>query len=165
MKHDKNTIALLIQILDEAFLRQTWHGPNLRGSIRGVTHTEAGWRPGAGRHNINEIVVHTAYWKYIVRRRLAGEKRGSFPLEGSNWFPRPDNPGPEEWREDVRLLAAMHKQLVEQVASMSPGGLHSRPGGSRYTNLRHIYGVAMHDIYHAGQIQILKRLMKSPEGQ
>src|SRR5713101_8707856 len=61
-------IEHLLGLLDEAYRRAAWHGPNLRGSIRGLTAREAAWRPKAGRHNIWEIVAHTAYWKYAVRR-------------------------------------------------------------------------------------------------
>ncbi len=77
-------ISHLLDLLDEAYNRVAWHGPNLRGSIRGVTAREATRSPRAGRHNIWEIVVHAAYWKYTVRRRLVGEKRGSFSQKGSN---------------------------------------------------------------------------------
>ena len=74
------TRDVLLRILDEAFDQRSWHGTNLRGSIRGLTPDAAAWRPAPGRHNIWELVVHAAYWKYAVRRRLLGEKRGSFPL-------------------------------------------------------------------------------------
>ncbi|MBI4810692.1 MAG: DinB family protein [Ignavibacteriales bacterium] len=98
-------IKLLLQTIEEAFHKKSWHGTNLRGSIRGLTAKEAAWRPAKDRHNIWEIVVHCAYWKYAVRRRILGEKRGSFPLKGSNWFKRPDGkPNEELWRQDVALL-------------------------------------------------------------
>ena len=82
-------IGHVIAILDAAYDRKSWHGTNLRGSIRGLRMEQAAWRPAAGRHNIWELVVHAAYWKYIALRRLSGSKRGSFPLKGSNWFIRP----------------------------------------------------------------------------
>src|SRR2546422_7998333 len=79
----KNTlhpqIEVLLDAIDLAFDHRAWHGPNLRGSIRGVTSREAAWRPGSGRHNIWELVVHAAYWKYAARRRLRGDRRGAFP--------------------------------------------------------------------------------------
>ena len=59
--------VILLRMIDEAFDRKSWHGTNLRGAIRGLTVTEAAWRPEARRHNIWEIVVHVAYWKYAVR--------------------------------------------------------------------------------------------------
>ncbi|MDH3252851.1 MAG: hypothetical protein OEM41_08665, partial [Ignavibacteria bacterium] len=83
-------IRLLLHSLDEAYAQQAWHGTNLRGALRGVDFRQARWRPGAGRHNIWEIVVHAAYWKYAVRQRLTGGKRGSFSLSGSNWIRRTD---------------------------------------------------------------------------
>ena len=61
-------IALLVGLIDRAFDRRSWHGMNLRGSIRGMSAKEAAWRPAPARHNVWEIVVHAAYWKYAVRR-------------------------------------------------------------------------------------------------
>src|SRR5881628_931586 len=64
-------ITLLLDVYDQAFDHKAWHGTPLWGSLRGLTQQAALWRPGRGRHNIWEVVLHTAYWKYIVRRRLA----------------------------------------------------------------------------------------------
>ena len=61
-------LQFLLQLLDESYDRKSWHGPNLRGSLRGVTAEEAAWRPAAERHNIWEIALHAAYWKYAVLR-------------------------------------------------------------------------------------------------
>ncbi|RPJ52451.1 MAG: DinB family protein [Acidobacteria bacterium] len=154
-------IELLLSILDEAYEKQAWHGPNLRGALRGIRAEQAAWRPGAERRNIWEIAIHAAYWKYAVRRRLTGEKRGSFPLKGSNWFQKPDSITPKAWQDDLRLLAEQHKQLREVIAEMDPGRLHEKTQGSKITNVRTIYGIAAHDLYHAGQIQLLKRLLPS----
>ncbi len=136
---------LLLRILDDAYERKAWHGPNLRGSLRGVTAEEALWRPGPDRHSIWELAVHCAYWKYAVRRRLTGEKRGAFARKGSNWFP----PG-ESWQEDLRLLRDEHGALRRAVSAASAQQLAKSE--------RLIYGVAAHDTYHTGQIQLLKRL-------
>lgn len=91
-------VHTLLSIIDQAYNRRSWHGTNLRGSIRGVSARQAAWRPAPGGHNIWELVVHAAYWKYAVWRQLTGGRRGSFPLDGSNWFPRPDNGGDRQWR-------------------------------------------------------------------
>src|SRR3712207_2441682 len=63
-------IAQLLAVVDRAYDRRSWHGTNLRGSIRGLSAADAAWRPARGRHNVWEIVVHAAYWKYAVTRRL-----------------------------------------------------------------------------------------------
>ncbi len=154
------SILTLVQQLEEAYRTQAWHGTNLRGSIRGLTLEQASWRPSPLRHNIWEEVVHCAYWKYTVRRRLTGEHRGSFPLKGSNWFQRPVEMTVKAWKNDLRLMDEMHTLLVEEVKKISPADLKKHPGGSKFTNLQTISGIALHDVYHAGQIQLLKRLQK-----
>jgi uncharacterized damage-inducible protein DinB len=156
----RGQIALLLRQVEEGYAKKAWHGPNLRGSIRGVGPKEAAWRPGASRHNIWEIVVHAAYWKYAVRRRIMGEKMGSFPLKGSNFFPRPVTASVRAWREDIALLDHCHRSLREAIERLRPRDLKRVPRGSRVSIEELIFGIAAHDIYHAGQIQLLKRLMR-----
>lgn len=149
--------ALLLTALDRAYVRTSWHGTNLRGSIRGLTPARAARRPAPGRHNIWELVVHCAYWKYAVWRRLTGGTRGSFPLKGSNWFGRDGSGGAPAWRADIALLDRMHRELRQAVADLPASRLGRRAGG-RYSVAELILGAAAHDLYHAGQIQLLKKL-------
>jgi uncharacterized damage-inducible protein DinB len=151
-------VAQLLLILNQAYDRQSWHGTNLRGAIRGILPKQAAWRPGADRHNVWELVVHAAYWKYTAWRRLTGQARGSFPLKGSNWFRRPEELTDKAWRADVALLDEMHRSLMGAVAKLSARELHQTPRGSKVSNFKLLSGVAAHDLYHAGQIQLLKRL-------
>jgi hypothetical protein len=153
-------IEMLLELLDEGYNRAAWHGPNLRGSIRGVTARQAARAPKSGRHNIWELVAHAAYWKYAVRRRLVGEKRGTFSLQGSNWFRRPVDRSERAWREDIALLDREHRALREAVASFDPARLDEKVNGSKSVTRRLIAGIAMHDVYHAGQIQLLKKLIR-----
>jgi hypothetical protein len=143
--------AVLLDILDQGYKRKAWHGPTLRQSLRGVSAKAAAWRPAPGRHNIWEIAVHAAYWKYVVRRRLRGEKRGSFVLKGSNWFERPLELSEKAWRADLALLEAEHQALRLALADYLAGKTRKVPA-------RLIFGVAFHDVYHAGQIRLLRRL-------
>jgi hypothetical protein len=144
-----SAIQALLPLLDEAFERRSWHGPNLRGSVRGLDAARAAYRPAPSRHNIWEEIVHTAYWKYVVRRRMTGGKRGSFALDGSNWFPRDGAGGEAALKKDIALLVAEHRRLLEVVHGLK----RATPA-----SLRLIRGIAAHDLYHAGQIQLLKRL-------
>ena len=149
--------APLLVLVDSAYDRVSWHGPNLRGSLRGVSLDAAAWRPQPGAHNVWELLVHAAYWKYVAWRRLTGAARGSFPLEGSNFFERPVEATAAAWRADLRLLKAIHRDLRAAVAAAAPRTIEARLPGSRVTRLRLITGVAAHDVYHAGQIQLLKK--------
>lgn len=144
---------LLLANLDHAYDKRGWHGTSLRGAIRGLTAKDVFWRPAKGRHNIWELVVHAAYWKYAVRRRLTGEKRGSFPLKGSNWIDAPSRADDKSWREAIALLEQEHRLLRALIESLDEKTL------ANPAKLRTIYGVAAHDVYHTGQIQLVKRLI------
>jgi hypothetical protein len=133
----------LLAAIADALEKKAWHGTNLRGALRGVTEEQASWRPANERHNIWELALHCAYWKYAVRRRLLGEKPGAFPRKGSN-FPQPTN-----WSDDRELLVEMHRALVTTIESL--------PAKKIESSQRMIYGIALHDTYHTGQIQLLKR--------
>ena len=152
--------SLLLRLLDESYEKKAWQGPNLKGALRGVAAGEAAWRPAPGRHNIWELALHAAYWKYAVWRMLAREKRGAFGEKGSNWFTRPVTPTERAWRSDVAFLDGMHERLRAAVARLSDRSLGTRPPGSKHRSDTLVYGVASHDVYHTGQIQILKRLWK-----
>src|SRR5262245_35182700 len=117
-------VRQLLVTIDQAYDRKSWHGTNLRGSIRGLSAVQAAWRPAPKRHNIWGIVVHAAYWKYAVTRRFSAVPRGSFPLKGSNWFTRPDAAADlSAWRADVALLESTHRTLRRELAGLVSGDL------------------------------------------
>ena len=152
-----DAVAVLVGMLDDAFQRDAWHGPNLRASVRRVPYGEAIWRPAPEQRNIWEITLHAAYWKYCVWRRLTAAKRNSFPRKGSNWFARPcQGDAPGAWREDVALLDEMHARLRAAVEGLRPADLPSAPPGSNVTTAAIVSGIALHDVYHAGQIQQIR---------
>lgn len=147
-------VSPLTAVLDQSFNRTSWHGPNLRASFRGVDCRQAVWRPAPQRHNIAEQVLHAAYWKYVVWRRLTGAKRGSFALKGSNWFLVNPPLTASAWRGYADLLEEQHAALREAVMAMLKGS--SALTGMQ---LKLITGIAAHDVYHAGQIRLLRALM------
>jgi len=160
-----SSIALLLQLLDQGFDAKAWHGPNLRGGLRRVDAAAAVARPQPGRHNIWEHALHAAYWKYTVRRRITGESRGSFPVKGSNWFRRPDpavheNDWEQAWKADLALLDETHRTLRAAVAGLDPRLLGKVTHGAKFETGRVIYSIALHDVYHAGQIALLKKLVR-----
>ncbi len=167
------TTRLLLASIDEAFDQRSWHGTNLRGSLRGVTLEQAAWRPASARakadktagqgrsaHNIWELVLHAAYWKYDIRRRLTGAKGRSFALAGSNFWTRPIARTRAEWRADLALLEDEHDRLRAAVAAFPAARWTRKAPGKPFTYAALVRGVAAHDLYHAGQIQLLKRLQE-----
>ena len=154
-------VAIVLGMIDQAWDGESWHGQNLRGSVRRLTAEQAVWRPAAGGHNIQELVVHAAYWKYVALRRLKGLDKGSFAYKGSNWFARKAGADRALWKEDVALLVDTHEALRAAIAGLTPAGLRRVTPGAKTTNLALINGIAAHDLYHTGQIQLIKRLMRS----
>ncbi len=158
-KRGTSATQILLHALDEAFDRSAWHGTTLKGALRGVNARQASWRPAPGRHNIRELVVHAAYWKNLVHKRLTGAE-DSFPYTGSNWFER-GGAAEKTWKEERALLEKEHRALRLAVASLSSAGLTRRlPGTRDRTALREVAGIALHDVYHTGQIQLLKILQR-----
>src|SRR5262245_43004353 len=141
-----STVAGLLDLLDEAYDLRSWHGTNLRGSVRRIEPRQVTWRPGPDRHNVWELVVHAAYWKYTVWRRITGAaRRGSFPLDGSNFFPRPDPFDADLWEGDLALLAGQHRQLRAAVAALTRRDLARNLGGRPLVWT--VRGAAAHDLY------------------
>jgi hypothetical protein len=160
-------LSLLQHQLALAFDKRSWHGPNLRGSLRGLAPGIATFRPQPDRHNVWEIVVHCAYWKYRVCRLLDRDAPQSFEVKGSDWFRRPADDSevsPHALAEDLALLARWHGYLTAAVRNVDPDGLDGQPSGSGFTVVELISGAIAHDLYHAGQIRLLRRMAGAKGG-
>jgi hypothetical protein len=160
MRRTDARVALLVEILDEAFDARGWHGTTLRGALRGLTPRQALWRPSPRRHCVWDYILHTAYWKYTVRQRLTGGARGAFPRRPSNWPALPAQPDAKALKADIALLEAEHRALRAVVAGLSSKALDALSAKGTWRQREMIHGVAAHDLYHAGQIQLLKRLQR-----
>jgi DinB family protein len=159
MANDRR-LKLLLAVFDQAFGGASWHGTPLGGALRGVSLRQALWRPGRGRHNIWDLVLHTAYWKNAVRRRLTRDESVTLPRSGANFPALPPRPTAAQWKRDVALLKHEHALLRRTIARLAPGNLGRRVRHSRWNTTATVVGIASHDLYHAGQIQLLKRLQR-----
>jgi hypothetical protein len=141
--------SVLLQALDTAFDKKSWHGPTLIGALRGVDAATAGKRV-RGRKTVWEQALHAAYWKQRILNKLAGPSR--FPRRGSNWPAAPAKADETAWQADVELLRQIHARLRKAVAELPKNGLDAKTAWL-------IQGAASHDLYHAGQIKLLLRLV------
>ncbi|MGH7497627.1 MAG: DinB family protein [Gemmatimonadales bacterium] len=139
---------------------RNWHGgPSPVGALRGVSAEEAVWRPGPRRKSIWALALHIAYWKYTIRRHLEPGPLPRFPRSPSNWPTAPTTPDRAAWTRDVALVKEHHERLVEAVSRVPMSALHRiPPEGRRWTYGQLLLGIAAHDAYHVGQIQLMKRL-------
>jgi uncharacterized damage-inducible protein DinB len=139
-----------------------WHGgATVLGALRGLDPKVAEWKPYPDRHSIWELALHVAYWNYAVRRRLTGEAAGGFPRSPANWPSMPEVHTPETWKQDRRLVRIEHDRLVEALRSFNVARMDHRAGDGTTTFADLITGILLHDTYHAGQIQVMKRLARS----
>src|SRR5215475_11079453 len=113
-------IELLLQVFDQAYIAPSWHGTPLKGAIRGVSARQALWRPAKNRHSIWDLVLHTAYWKCMVRRRLLRDAEISFPRDGVNWPQLPALRNEAAWKRDRALLEDEHRLLRRAIAGLNP---------------------------------------------
>ena len=150
-------VDALLCMVDQCDDKEAWHGPHVKASVRGVDMKEATWRPQRERKNVAQQVLHMAYWKYVVRRKLRGDKRGSFPLKGTNWFPVPARLSEAHWEQYKQILEDQHDHLRQVVAGLATTA--SSPVSPETVHL--VSGVAAHDVYHAGQIRLLRSMYAS----
>ena len=151
-RHAHPSISILLATIDHAFDVASWHGPNLMSSLRGVD-AQTALRRLPGRKCIWEQALHAAYWKQMVLNKVAGTT--PFPGRGSNWPKLPEQPTNAAWKADLQMLIGIHARLRSAVAGMDPSQLDD-------AKLRRmIIGALLHDIYHAGQVRLLRKMLKS----
>ncbi len=143
-----------------------WHGgASVQGALRGVQADEAAWKPAPDRHSIWDLTLHVAYWNYAIRRRITGEPQGGFPRSPSNWPAPPETITASSWKQDRVFLREHHTLLLEAMREFDPRRLDESSGGEGiYTFADLFMGIVLHDTYHAGQIQMVKRLHASLGG-
>ncbi len=151
----------LLGLIDEAFEGPGWHGPSLAATLRGLSAEQAAWRPAPGRNSAWAIVLHLAYWKHRVHERVAPGTVEPFPRAGRDWPQPPAELTPAAWKSDLALLKATHAGLREAVAALPASSLR-RPGPrQKQTRLQNIVGSACHDLYHGGQIRLIRKIQES----
>jgi hypothetical protein len=164
---DDPRLREILNLLDPPAGRRLWYGgATVSGCVRGVTPKQAVWKPAPKRHSIWELTLHVAYWKYAVRRKLETLPQGTFPRSPANWPAVPKPAGAPQWKEDRTLLRSEHMLLVEAIQAFDPLRLDEGvPDSRNYRFADLLFGIASHDLYHVGQIQVLKRLYQTPRGR
>ena len=149
--------ARIADQLRRAFSGDAWHGDSLLEILDGVTAAQASARPIPHAHTIWELVLHIAAWDGAVRRRLGGE---AVALSDEQNFPPVKDTSETAWRKTMEHVRHVHDELVNAVSEFPDSRLGDRvPGkqGSHYNYYYMLHGVAQHELYHAGQIALLKK--------
>lgn len=144
---------MLLEQLNRAWGGEAWHGPPLRDLLEGVTEDQAKKKPIRGAHSILEIVVHAGTWMDVVARRIAGSEVELTTEEDWSDISRTTFAGAVEELEHAQ------SRLVDAVARLSTERLAEKVPGKRHNIHGEILGVIQHNVYHAGQIAMLKKAM------
>jgi hypothetical protein len=152
----ENRAAVETRILGEGYGEGAWHGPDLKAALADVSPDFAFRRPGPERHSIAEIALHHAYCVRNVRAKLTGKDAEPFVLEGDDWFELP-GPSTLSWSKILDLVRIEHERLTDLVAGIHAGRIASPLSEAERFDVA--LGISCHAIYHAGQIQLIKRLI------
>jgi hypothetical protein len=148
--------ATFNRILDEGYGPGAWYGSDLRAALAGVQPKAAFVRPAGGRHNIAEIALHHAYWAGQIENKLTGAAASAFPLVGEDWFEL-DDESRLTWTAITSLVDASHQRLSRAVGEIASGArISPLPEAERFDL---VIGITGHAAYHAGQIQLIKKLI------
>jgi uncharacterized damage-inducible protein DinB len=146
--------------IDRAFRGESWHGPSVLEILAGVSAEEAAAHPIAGAHSIWEIVLHMAGGYRLLLRRLRGEDA---QLSAEEEWPAVPARSPDAWRESQRALEELNQQMQGAVRAFPADRLLERLG-SEHAAYTQFAGAPQHDLYHAGQIVMLKKALAASRG-
>lgn len=145
------------RILQEGYGPGAWHGADLKAALADVTPQTAFRRPGAGRHNIAEIALHHAFCARAVRGQISGAPLEAFVLEGEDWFAL-DGERTLSWPRVQAIVDEEQRRLTELVADVEARRQTSPIDETERFKL--VLGITCHAVYHAGQVQLVKKLLE-----
>ncbi len=140
--------------LRRAFYGSAWHGPAVLQLVKDIDAKTAVAKPLDDVHSIWELLLHIEAWDRAGLIRLSGQK---CQMTGKKNFPPVTSSTDALWRETVAQVKGTHDELVETVAGLSESRLRDQVPGKPYDFYHMLHGIAQHELYHAGQIAILKK--------
>jgi uncharacterized damage-inducible protein DinB len=152
----RNEVVRILGQIEGSFEPGAWHGPSIRELLTGVTAALAAERIAPGAHSIWELVVHIAAWENAARRMAEGES-GDVPEERN--FPALPGVSEAAWQTAIATLNAEHAALLDAVARLVDRQLDESVAGRSFSLYFLLHGVVQHNLYHAGQIALLKRVL------
>ncbi|MGA9184186.1 MAG: DinB family protein [Candidatus Acidiferrales bacterium] len=149
-------IQRIVDQMDRAFSGDAWHGPALAQLLEGVTAEDASKHAVRGVHSIWEIVNHIASWNGIVMHRLAGEK---VEVTQERDWPPVWEATDVAWKRSLEHLVTSRKRLRQTASELDDSMLDQKPSEHQDSRYVLLHGLIQHDLYHAGQIAVLKKAL------
>jgi uncharacterized damage-inducible protein DinB len=149
-----NELSSHLKQIQKAFEGEAWHGPSLLEALDGVDAHMAKRRWVDGVHTIWEIALHTVAWKRAVTHWLESKE---FTVGDDENFPTPEQGDDTEWTHVLNELKVAQAELLAVVSRLSNEKLYQSPPGRETVYSDYLFGIVHHDLYHAGQISLLKK--------
>jgi uncharacterized damage-inducible protein DinB len=149
-------IRRILNQMDRAFSGEAWHGPDLTQLLNGISSEDASKHPVPGAHSIWEIVNHIAAWNAIVQQKSKGE-----PVEVTTELDWPPvwEVSEVSWKRSLATLADNRTRLRNYVKTVRDDQLDEKVQRENYSQYVLLHGLVQHDLYHAGQIAVLKKAL------
>ncbi len=144
--------------LHRAIGGDAWHGPSVQEILANVTVQQATKKPVRDAHSIWELLFHMSAWEGVALQRLKGD---SAPLPDDQNWPLGNLPDVAEWNVAWTSFEDQNQQLRKAILQLGDDRLEDQVPGTDYTFYYLLHGVVQHDLYHAGQIALLKRAMQT----
>lgn len=152
-------ISRILDQLHRAYEGPAWHGPALREILAGVAWQAAAQRPIPGAHTIWELVLHLTVWISVPTRRMQGAEIPTLPPD-QDWPAAPE-PSEAGWQQALDRLAQAQHDLENAVRDCTDDRLREKVVGDvPYSIYTLLHGVVQHNLYHAGQIALLKKAIR-----
>jgi uncharacterized damage-inducible protein DinB len=157
MMTTQTTLDRIGSQLHHTYRGPSWHGPTLMELLKDVTAEEAAQTPLPNVHSIWEMVLHAAAWKRAVQQRLEGQQ---VSLQGAADWPPVVDTSYRAWADALAVLDAAHASLESRLRHMADSDLDRMAPGQDVTLYQTVHGIMEHDVYHAGQIALLKKVLR-----
>jgi uncharacterized damage-inducible protein DinB len=148
----------IIDLIERTYDGDAWHGPSLREILKDVSAKQAAKKPLEGGHSIWELVAHIAQWEDVTARRLQGEAI-EYEVDSEGDWPPVNEFSDESWQQALSLLDKNHRKLREAIVESGDAKLSEKAPNREFTHYLALHGIIHHQVYHAGQIALLKRMV------
>ncbi len=150
----QNEIIRIKDQLEKAFYGGAWHGPSVMEVLNDISASKAEAKPINGAHSIWEIVLHIITWHKVVIRRLEGDP--ALPADEEDWRQMKDF-SEESWKRTLVNLKEGFNELISKVGKLDENKLEDTVAGKNYSKYFMLLGLVQHDVYHAGQIALIRK--------
>ena len=149
-------IHRILDQMDRAFSGDAWHGPPLMHLLEGVSAEDASKHVVPGAHSIWELVHHVSAWHSIVQHRLQGEM---VDVTAERDWPPVWEVSEPAWKRALESLVESRARLRHAAAAQRDDQLDEKIGATSVSRYQILHGVIQHDLYHAGQIALLRKAL------